>query len=91
MDLVTIILSMCIGNVVAWTVALYTEDGMYFLIANVVTGALGAAACGLTIAWLVPDFGPVLFLALSPLAAVLAIAMAMAAWRAIRPGAVRGS
>lgn len=85
MDLVTIALCMCVGNVVAWLIALYTERGMEHLIWNVALGSIGAAACGLAVSWFATRFGSVWFLALSPLCAFLAIRAGHAARRLFQP------
>lgn len=83
MDLVTIVLCMCIGNVVAWLIALYTERGMVFLIWNVVLGTVGAAICGGVLAWLAPASALVWFLIFGPLCALLAIRASYTARRAV--------
>lgn len=81
-DLVTIVLCMCIGNVVAWLIALYTERGMEFLIWNVVLGSTGAALCGGALAWLALPFGLIWLLIFGPLCALFAIRACHTARRA---------
>ena len=73
MDNVSIILSMCIGNMVAWFLAIYTPRGAYHLLANVVVGSIGAALCGFAIARIAPGLGGGGFLAAAPLCALLMI------------------
>ncbi len=89
MDNLTIILCMCIGNAVAWLLALYTERGAYLLIWNTVFGMLGAAAAAVLIAWTAPVLGVVGLLTVGPPFALLAIAaghrIRRLVWRALSP------
>jgi len=71
MDLVTIILCICVGNAVAWLLAIYTRQGARDLIWNVVFGSIGVALLAAVMAWRLPAWkvaglvfaGPVVALA----------------------------
>lgn len=71
---------MCIGNTVAWLMAVYMEDGQYNLLWNVMIGSLAAALCGLAMAWLVPAYRVAGLLLAGPLCAIGAIL----AWHSAR-------
>lgn len=71
---------MCIGNTVAWLMAIYMEDAQRHLIWNVMAGSAGAAACGLAFVWAAPGPGIAGLLFGGPVCAVLAIL----SWRAVR-------
>lgn len=81
MDNVSIILCMCIGNMVAWLMAIYTERGAYNLLWNFVLGTAGAVLCGLVVVRLAPDLGVAGFLAGGPVCAILMIRAGHTAWR----------
>jgi hypothetical protein len=51
LDLVSITLCLCIGNAVAWVMAIYSPRGAYNLLWNVALGSAGAAVCGFAAAW----------------------------------------
>jgi hypothetical protein len=75
---------MCIGNAVAWLIALYSERGAYLLIWNVVFGTLGAALCALAFLWIAPTFVIVGLVTVGPLFALLTIVGGNALRRAFR-------
>ncbi len=84
MDNMSIIVAMCIGNMVAWLMAIYTERGAWNLMWNVILGAAGAIVWGLAIARVMPDFRVAGLLAGGPLFAMLTILAGHAAWRQLR-------
>ena len=88
LDNLTIILCLCIGNTVAWLIAIYTKRGVHLLIWNVLFGTVGAALWALAITWITPALGIVGLLMAGPLAAVLMIVAGHAVRRAVgrRPG-----
>lgn len=71
MDLVSITLCMCIGNAVAWLMAIYTGLGARNLLWNVAFGSLGAAAFGFAMIWLLPSYRVVGLLLGGPVFAIL--------------------
>jgi hypothetical protein len=85
MDNLTITLVLCIGNAVAWLLALYTEAGMRSLLWNVLFGIVGAALCALAIAWLAPPLGGLWLLVVGPVCSLLAISAGKALRRVLRP------
>lgn len=82
MDFLTIALVLCIGNAVAWLIALYTERGAYLLLWNLLFGTVGAALCALAIAWLAPTLGVTGLVIAGPVFSVLAIIAGQAVRRA---------
>jgi hypothetical protein len=82
MDFLTIALVLCIGNAVAWLIALYTERGAYLLLWNLLFGTVGAALCALAITWLAPTLGVAGLVIAGPVFAVLAIVTGQAVRRA---------
>ena len=83
MDYLTAALVLCIGNAVAWLIALYTEHGAYLLLWNLLFACVGAALCALAIAWIVPTLGVVGLLIAGPPVALLAIYTGQAIRRAV--------
>ena len=73
MDNLSIILSLCIGNFVAWLMALYTERGAYMMLWNMLFGTIGALLCALAIARLAPALAVVGLVVAGPVCAILAI------------------
>ena len=79
LDLVTIILCMCIGNAVAWLLAIYTRHGARDLIWNVVFGALGVALLAVVLSRVLPDWKVAGLVFAGPLFALAAIGLGTAA------------
>jgi hypothetical protein len=84
MDFLTAALCLCIGNCVAWLLALYTENGAPRLLWNLFLGILGAFLAGLAIEALGLSGGVIWLLAAGPVAALAAIGAGQAAWRAVK-------
>ncbi|MEC9369044.1 MAG: hypothetical protein VX871_10185 [Pseudomonadota bacterium] len=91
MDYVSIILSMCIGNTVAWVLAIYTDTGSRRLLFNVIAGSAGAALCGLLLFWMIPPFATAGLLIAGPPCAWAAIAAAHGLLWRFRRGGGQGS
>lgn len=85
MDLVSITLCLCIGNAVAWLMAIYTTPGARNLIWNVVLGSFGAALFALAMIWGWPAYRIVGLLFGGPVCAFLAILAGQAARQRFRP------
>ncbi len=83
MDNLTIILCMCIGQAIAWLIAIYTERGAHLLLWNALFGTVGAALCALAIAWIAPTLGVVGLMTVGPLCALLMIFAGHAIRRAL--------
>lgn len=81
MDLVSVILCICIGNMVAWLMAMYLESGQYNLLWNVMIAAAAAVLWKLAIDWAMPSLGVGGLVFGGPVVAVLAIITFHAAWR----------
>ncbi|MGD9868337.1 MAG: hypothetical protein AB7U38_10110 [Hyphomicrobiales bacterium] len=73
MDYVSIILSMCIGNAVAWFAAVYRPSATRNLLWNVILGSIAAALCGLALGRITPEYASVGLLIAGPLCAWAAI------------------
>lgn len=73
MDLVSITLCLCIGNAVAWLMAIYTQAGSRNLLWNVVLGSVGAALFGFALIWALPSYRVAGLLLGGPVCAVLLI------------------
>lgn len=73
MDYLTVILCLCIGQAVAWLIAIYSARGADRLLWDALFATVGAALCALAIAWMAPTFGVVGLVAAGPLCAVLMI------------------
>jgi hypothetical protein len=84
MDDLTIAMCLCIGNAVAWLLALYTQRGLPRLLWDIPLGTAGATLCALTIAWLALKSGGVWLLIAGPLSALVAILAGHAIRRAVR-------
>jgi hypothetical protein len=80
-DLVSIILCICIGNMVAWLMAMYRESGQYNLLWNVMIGAVAAALWKLAADWAIPSLGIGALVFGGPAVALAAIAGFHAALR----------
>lgn len=85
MDLVSITLCLCIGNAVAWLMAIYTSPGARNLLWNVVLGSLGAALFGLAMIWALPSYRIAGLLFGGPVCAFLLILAGQAARERFRP------
>ena len=83
MDFLPQILVLCIGTVVAWLIAIYSERGAALLIWNHVFGIAGAALCALALAWMAPSWGIVGLVLAGPPSAVLLILVGHAFRRAL--------
>ena len=86
MDFLTAAVCLCIGNCVAWLIALYTENGPPRLLWNLFLGIAGAFLAASAIQALGLPGGIIWLLASGPAAAFLTIAAGQAAWRAARQG-----
>jgi hypothetical protein len=84
LDNLTILLCMCVGNAVAWLIALYSERGAYLLLWNVFFGTLGAVLCALAFLWLAPAFVIVGLVTAGPVCSLLMIVGGNAIRRATR-------
>lgn len=82
MDNLAIALVICVGNAVAWLIALYTEQGARLLIWNVAFGMVGAALCALAVAWFDPGFVVAGLVTAGPVCSLLAIVAGQAIRRA---------
>lgn len=69
MDYVSIILSMCIGNAVAWLAAIYRPAATRSLLWNVIAGSLAAGLCGFLLARTVPEYASAGLLVAGPVCA----------------------
>ena len=82
LDFLTQTLCLCIGTMVAWLIAIYTERGAHQLIWNHVFGIAGAALCALAVSLIAPRLGILGLLIAGPPCAVLAIVAGHAIRRA---------
>ena len=73
MDFLTQTLCLCIGSMVAWLIAIYTQRGASLLIWNHVFGIAGAALCALAIAWVAPLWATVGLVMAGPPSALFVI------------------
>ena len=83
MDLLSIALCISIGNAVAWSIALFTQQGVHLLLWNMHFGTLGAALCVLAIAWIAPPIGVIGLVTAGPLCALLMIVVGDAVIHAV--------
>jgi hypothetical protein len=84
MDFLTAALCLCIGNCVAWLLALYTENGAPRLLWNLFLGIAGAFLSALAIQALGLAGGVIWLLAVGPVAALVTIGAGQAGWRAVK-------
>ena len=77
---------MCIGTAVAWLIALYTEHGARLLFWNTLFGMVGAALCGVAIAWAAPAYAVLGLVVAGPFCSLLMIYAGNAARRALWAG-----
>ena len=73
MDNLTITLCLCIGQAVAWLIAIYSERGAYLLLWDALFATVGAALCALAIGWLAPKLGVVGLVTAGPCCAVVMV------------------
>jgi hypothetical protein len=73
LDILTVALSISIGNAVAWLIALYTKRGVQRLLWDVSFAMVGAALCAMAFVWLAPTLRIIGLLSLGPLCSVLMI------------------
>ncbi len=83
MDFLTATLSLCIGTVVAWLLAIYTKRGMHLLLWNTLLGIVGAALCALAIVWTAPTLTVIGLVVAGPLCSLLVIVAGNAMRRAL--------
>ena len=83
MDLVSIVLMLCVGNVAGWLAGIYMEAGRFGVLGDVSAATAGAVAAGFVYRQFVPEAGTIGLLA----AGMAAAAMALVLWRRFAPAA----
>lgn len=83
MDYLTGILCLCIGQAVAWLIAIYSERGAYLLLWDSLFATTGAFLCALAINWIAPTLGVIGLVTAGPLCALLMVIAGHAIRRAV--------
>jgi hypothetical protein len=83
LNFLTLTLCLCIGTMVAWLIAIYTERGAHLLFWNHLFGIAGAALCAVAIPWGAPRWGTAGLVIAGPFCALLAILAGHAVRRAL--------
>ena len=83
MDDLSLFLSVCIGCVIAWLVALYADDSASLLLWNTAFGMAGAALCAVVLGRYAPEHNIVGLLVAGPICALLTIAVGHAIKRMV--------
>lgn len=73
MDDLTIAMCLCIGNAVAWLLALYTRSGLHRLLWNVLFGVVGATLCALLVNWIGSSYAGIWLMTAGPICSLFAI------------------
>lgn len=81
MDLFSIVLMLCVGNVAGWLVAIYMETGRFGVLGDVSVATAGALAAGFIYRQFIPQAGTIGLLA----AGIVAAAVALVLWRRFVP------
>jgi hypothetical protein len=83
MDYLTLALCISIGTGVPWLVAVYSDNGARKLIGNTLFSMMGTVASAGLFHWTSPTYAIIALVSVGPVVALLAIAAAQAAKRAI--------